>query len=46
MVNYTAIQTLVPASSNRFELKLEPAYGAPVIVSQGRVAALKAWLSD
>lgn len=46
MVSYDAIRTLVPASSNRIELKLEPTPGSPVIVSQGKVAALKAWLSD
>ena len=46
IVNYESITNLKPASSNRFEIMLEPEFGEKVFVSQGKVSALKEWLSS
>jgi DNA-binding LytR/AlgR family response regulator len=45
LVNYNSISSLVPGSSNRYLINLQPATRQEVYVSQGKVAPLKAWLT-
>lgn len=45
LVNYYSISSLVPGSSNRYLINLQPPTRQEVYVSQGKVAPLKAWLT-
>jgi DNA-binding LytR/AlgR family response regulator len=46
ILSFDAIETLTPASSNRLKVSLKPSFNKHIIVSQGKVSALKKWLAS